>query len=258
MTVLAMEDVTVSVAGQVLVANASLALRPGSLTALIGPNGAGKTTLLKAALGLVAPERGTITLDDEPLARLDRAERARRIAYMPQTRHLVWPQPVRDIVALGRFAYGAASGRLSQVDERAIAEALAACHLEGFETRQADTLSGGELARVHLARALATQAPLLIADEPVAALDPRFQHEVLRVFRSTADAGRAVLSVLHDLPLALRYADRLVWMDGGRIVADGSPAETVTAERLRAVFGIEAELERSGDRVRATVLGPAR
>jgi len=122
----------------------------------------------------------------------------------------------------------------------------------------ADTLSGGELSRVHLARALAAETPVLIADEPVAALDPRYQHEVLGLFKRATDDGRAVLTVIHDLPLAARYCDRLIWMKEGRIVADGRPADTLTNDRLRDVFGVEAEVYVTGEgAVSLNIQGPA-
>jgi iron complex transport system ATP-binding protein len=171
---------------------------------------------------------------------------------------LVWPQPVRDIVALGRFAYGGSPDRLSRADAEAVERAIAACGLEGFEERTADTLSGGEMSRVHLARALAAGTDILVADEPVAALDPRYQHEVLRVFVNAARAGTAVLTVVHDLALAARYADRLLWMAETRIVADGPPAGTLTEERLKAVFGIEAEVSTdTTGRAQVRIIGPA-
>ena len=230
------------VAGRELVKDASFALAPGTLTMLIGPNGAGKTTLLRLALGLLAPDAGDALIGGVPARRMTPAERARRAAYLPQTRPLIWPQPVCDIVALGRFAYGAAPGRLTPPDAEAVARAISACGLHGLEERAADTLSGGELSRVHLARALAAETPVLVADEPVAALDPRYQHEVLRIFAESARRGTAVLTVVHDLTLAARYADRLLWMHEGRIVADGTPQDTLTESRLRSVFGIAASV----------------
>ncbi|MXO75031.1 ATP-binding cassette domain-containing protein [Altererythrobacter aerius] len=252
-----MTDVDYSRRGTPLVKDACLTLRPGELTVLVGPNGAGKSTLLRLALGLLAPDRGTVTMHGRPVGTLRPAERARLVAYLPQTRDLAWAQPVRDVVALGRFAYGAAPGLLSQADAAALAEALAQCDLDHLADRPTDTLSGGELGRVHLARALAARTPLILADEPVTALDPRYQHAAMRIFRAAADAGRGVLAVVHDLSLAARYANRIVWMKGGAIVADGAPAETVDAGRLRAVFGIEAEVTASrGGWPLVEVLGP--
>jgi len=243
--------------GAPLVEEAGFRLAPGELTMLIGPNGSGKTTLLRLALGLLQPDSGAATIDGEDVRALSPAARARKIAYLPQARPLAWPMPVRDVITLGRFAHGAAPGRLSAGDLTAVERAVAACRLAGFEGRTADTLSGGELARVHLARALASETPLLLADEPVAALDPRYQHEVARLFAETARAGRGVLTVVHDLALAARYAERLIWMKAGRIVADGSVAETMTAERLAEVFGIDAQVERCGTQVALTITGPS-
>ena len=170
MTLFVAKRLTYSAQGRSLVSDASFILEPGTLTALIGPNGAGKTTLLRMALGLLKADAGSAEIAGYDTASLPPADRARQIAYLPQARPLIWPQPVRDIVALGRFAYGGAPARLSEEDKAAIARAMASCGLEGFEERAADTLSGGELSRVHLARALAAEAPVLLADEPVATL----------------------------------------------------------------------------------------
>ncbi len=257
MSLLAAENLTYAVDGSPLVADACFALEAGTLTVLIGPNGSGKTTLLRLGLGLLEPSTGTAWIDGSPVAKLSPLARARKVAYLPQNRPLVWPQPVRDVVALGRFAYGAALGRLSGEDEAAVARAIAACRLEGFEERAADTLSGGELSRVHLARALAAETPLVIADEPVAALDPRHQHQTMQLFAAMAREGRGVLTVIHDLDLAARYADRVLWMSGGRLVADGPPGETFTTDRLREVFGITATVHRHGERPGLTIAGPA-
>lgn len=256
MSILSASSLSYRVKQAPLVDEASFALEPGTLTALIGPNGAGKTTLLRLALGLLEPTSGHATLNGKPVQGLSPTQRARQIAYLPQIRPLVWPQPVRDVVTLGRFAYGAALGRISPEDRRAIDRAIASCHLEGLEERAADTLSGGELARVHLARALAAETEALIADEPVAALDPRHQHQTMRLFTDLARDGRAILTVIHDLDLALRYADRVLWMQDGRIVADGTPRETFTPERLRAVFGIDGTLSPDGEGWHLSVNGP--
>lgn len=258
MSLLIANSLSYSAGASALVSQASFALEPGTLTALVGPNGAGKTTLLRLALGLLKPETGSAQIEGHNIATLSPAERARKLAYLPQSRPLAWPQPVRDLVALGRFAYGGTPERLSSEDAEAVARAIASCDLDGFEERAADTLSGGELSRVHLARALAGETPVIIADEPVAALDPRHAHKVLRLFKRAAGEGRAVITVLHDLALAARYADQLIWMDGGRIIAQGTPRETLTQDRLRDVFGIEARVEAGpGSAITLDILGPA-
>ena len=259
MSLLVANGLSYSAGASALVSEASFALEPGTLTALVGPNGAGKTTLLRLALGLLEANAGSAQVEGQNINEMAATERARKLAYLPQARPLAWPQPVRDVVALGRFAYGATPERLSPDDAAAVERAIAACDLRGFEERAADTLSGGELSRVHLARAMAAEAPVLIADEPVAALDPRHAHEVLRLFKRASGEARAVLTVLHDLALAARYADRLIWMKEGRIIADGAPQETLTPERLWEVFGVEARVEVTLDTgVRLDILGPAK
>ena len=243
MTELACNALTVVRDGATLVNDASFRFRTGELVALLGPNGAGKTTLLRAALGLAPPTSGAATLGGDDTKSLSPRKRARRASYLPQRRPLAWPSPVRDVVALGRFSHGAALGRLGDADRRAVARALESCDLTAMADRATDTLSGGELARVHFARAFAAEAPLLIADEPVAALDPRHQHRIMELVRSFVDKGGGALVVLHDITLAARFADRLLWMRGGRIVADGMPAETLSAERLAEVYGVRAGVE---------------
>ncbi len=257
MSILEANGLSYAVDGRQLVADANFSVTTGELVALVGPNGSGKTTLLRLALGLLPADSGTAAINGGAIATLSSVERALEIAYLPQTRPLVWPQPVHDVVALGRFAYGAAPGRLSAEDEAAVQRAITVCQLESFGERAADTLSGGELARVHLARALAAETPLVVADEPVAALDPRYQHQTMELFADLAKGGRGVLTVIHDLELALRYATRVLWMQEGRIVADGTPEETFTRNRLRDVFGIDAHVLRKGNAMRLEISGPA-
>ena len=246
MTELCASKVTVRIGRATLVNAASFRLRSGELVALLGPNGAGKTTLLRASLGLMRLAAGSATLDGRPTAKLSPTERARRVGYLPQVRPLAWPNTVRDVVALGRFAHGAALGRLRAADAKAVDRAVAACDLLALAQRRTDTLSGGELARVHCARAFATEAPLLVADEPTASLDLRHQFQVMDLLWRFADTGGGVLVVLHDIGLAVRFADRLVWMKDGVVLADGSPHETLTADRIQTVYGVRARVERRG------------
>ena len=257
MSDLALDRLCVTLDGRVVVREASLRLAPGELVALLGANGAGKTTLLRGALGLATRAGGTVSAGGEDPARLGPAERARRIAYLPQARPLAWPLRVRDIVALGRFAHGAALGRLGAADAAAVSRALTACHLDGLADRACTTVSGGELARTHVARAMAAEASFLLADEPTAALDPLHQHQVMRLVRAYADAGRGVLVVMHDAALAARTADRLIWMAGGRLVADGPAEATLTAERLADVYGVQASVRRIAGDWLVTVEGVA-
>ena len=169
--------------------------------------------------------------------------RARHLAYLPQSRPLAWPNPVRDVVALGCFSHGAALGRLRGADRDAVERALASCDLDEMAGRSTATLSGGELARVHCARAFAAEAPLLIADEPVAELDPYHQFRVMDLIRAFVDAGGGALVVLHDVTLAARYASRLIWTKNGRIVVDGPPTETLTAARLAEIYGVRGRVD---------------
>ncbi|HEX5789158.1 MAG TPA: ABC transporter ATP-binding protein [Woeseiaceae bacterium] len=238
MTVLRAEGVTVVAGQKALVRGASVSVSGGELVAVLGPNGAGKTTLLRALAGLIAPDAGTVTLDGMPVRALRAAARARRVAYLPQERPLAWPSPVRDVVALGRYAYGAAPGRLGAEDAAAVAEAIDACDLAPLAHRPTDTLSGGEIARVHIARALAARTALLLADEPVAALDPRHQLRVAGQIRRYVEAGGGALIVMHDIELAARIADRLVFLRNGAIVADGPAANILTADLVARVYDV--------------------
>ncbi len=240
---LQVQDLSVEAGPATLVRAASFRLQPGELVALLGPNGAGKTSLLRGAIGLVPRAAGWARIDGEDTARMTPRRRARRLAYLPQNRPLAWPNPVRDVVALGRFAHGAALGRLRGVDRQAVQRALAACDLERLADRATETLSGGELARVHCARALAAEAPLLIADEPTAELDPYHQFRVMNLIRRFVSDGGGALVVLHDVVLARRFADRFLWMKDGRIVADGTPAATLSEARLGEIYGVRGRVE---------------
>ncbi|WJS86028.1 ABC transporter ATP-binding protein [Paracoccus sp. TOH] len=225
-------------AGRPVLDGIDLRLGAGEFVGLLGPNGAGKTTLLRAALGLL-PARG-----HSSLAALPARERARAAAYMPQGREIAWPMPVEALVALGRIAHPHSAG---SADRAAIERAIAALHLAPLRHRRATELSGGEQARTLIARALAQETPLLIADEPIAGLDPAAQIDVMRLFRQLAEQGHAVLASLHDLGLAARHCTRLVMLHQGGIAADGPPEAVLTAENLARVFGITAHLVQGPD-----------
>ncbi len=239
MSALAAKNLTVRLGAREIVRDASLTLNAGELVALVGPNGAGKTTLMRALAGLI-PADGAIALDGRPLSSLKARERARAIAYLPQGHVFHWPMSVAAIVMLGRAPHADTFSSTTPDDRAAVARALAMTETEAFADRAVTTLSGGERARVALARALATQAPVLLADEPTAALDPRHQLTVMELLRQAARGGGAVLAIMHDLTLAARFADRVAVMDRGAIVADGDPAAAMSHERLAAVFGIES------------------
>jgi len=240
------EDVAVTLGRRRVVEGVTFTLSRGEMVALVGPNGAGKTTLVRAIAGLIAAEGG-IFLDGGMLDQFTPRERARLIAYLPQGHVFHWPIPAAEVVGLGRHPHADPFGRTSEADRAAVSRALMATGSADLAARVVSTLSGGERARIALARALATQAPLLLADEPTASLDPRHQLIVMQQLRQAAHAGNAVLAVTHDLALAARFADRVLVMASGRIVADAAPAEALAPERLAAVFGIEAVFAEIGD-----------
>jgi iron complex transport system ATP-binding protein len=237
---LALENVSVSLGGRVIVNGASVSLDKGRFVALIGPNGAGKTTLLKAMAGLL-PVTGRITLGGAEMAALSRRDRARRVAYLPQGHQVHWPLTARDVVALGRFPHGLADpARLTPDHARAIDAAMTRTETIIFADRPIMTLSGGERARVMLARVLAVEAPVLLADEPTASLDPRHQITVMNDLKAESRRGALVVAVTHDIALASRLADDIVLMSKGRIVAQGTPAEVLTDTMLADVYGVRA------------------
>lgn len=242
MTELRAHNITVKAERITLVENASFTLGAGECVAVLGPNGAGKTTLLRAALGQQKLTSGSSTIGGSDAHNMSPLIRAQRISYLPQTRPLAWPNKVKDVVALGRFSHGAHLGNLKGTDLAAVNQAISDCDITHLSARDADTLSGGELARMHCARAFAAQAPLLIADEPVAALDPRHQFRVMDLIKAYVKNGGGALVVLHDIALAAKYANRLIWMKDGKIIADGTPAETLSEECLAEVYGIKASV----------------
>ena len=231
-------DLSVSIQGRDLVSNASLHIAGGELVGLIGPNGAGKSTLLRAMLGIREKSAGVITLNDSDFLAMPGRDRARSVAFLPQERRVEWRLPAYDIVMLGRYPHQAGFGGPTPEDRAAVDRALDAVDGHGLRDRPVSVLSGGERTRVLLARALAVEAPILLVDEPIAALDPYHQLHVMEILRERARDGAGVLAVIHDLTLAQRFMDRLILMDAGRIVAEGSPDAVLTAERLATVYRI--------------------
>jgi iron complex transport system ATP-binding protein len=244
--ILRAENVSVRLGNSTVVERASLNLRLGELVVLVGPNGAGKTTLVRALAGLI-PATGRVLLDGRPLAETTPRQRAQRLAYLPQGNTFHWPLPVASIVRLGRTPHGDPFSRPTANDQAAVRRALAATATESFAERPVTTLSGGERARVALARALATEAAVLLVDEPTVSLDPRHQLVVMGLLRDAARAASAVLAVVHDLALAARFADRVLVMDRGRVIVEAAPAEALSAERIADTFGVEAMIVDSSD-----------
>jgi iron complex transport system ATP-binding protein len=237
---LKLHEASVRLHGAQLLRDVSFEVTPGKLVGLLGPNGAGKTTAVRALLGLQPLSAGHAYLDGQPSHSLTPKQRALRVSYLPQARKLAWPIAVREAVSLGRFAYGGPMGRLGPVDAAAVEDALTRCSLNGFEDRSVTSLSGGELARVHLARALASQGPALIADEPTAALDPGHSFDVLATLKYQASAGQAVLVVLHDLALAARFCDEIILLDQGKLVIQAPPREALNPQILSSVYRVKA------------------
>ncbi|ODA66740.1 Iron(3+)-hydroxamate import ATP-binding protein FhuC [Methyloligella halotolerans] len=233
--------------GEALLRDVSFAVAPGELIGLVGANGAGKSSLMHVLAGLRAPTEGRVLLHGEPLDDIDRSDRAQKLAYLPQTRAVHWPLKVRDLVALGRLPYRRPFMGMSGTDREAIERAMSMTHTLGLAGRQADTLSGGELARVLLARALAQTPTVLLADEPIAALDPAYQFRILNLLRRAVDQGIAVLAVFHDLPLAARYCDRLILLHDGALHAMGTPQEVLTEATVETVYGIKVEIDDTGN-----------
>lgn len=240
--------------GTLLVDQASLAVNEGELVALVGPNGAGKSSLVRCLAGVEAARQGQVTLNGQGIAALPPLARAQMLAYLPQSRPLAWPLSVHDTVALGRFSFGGVPGRLSKPDEAAVEAALAETAITHLAQRRTDTLSGGEMARVHIARSLATHAPMLIADEPLAALDPLHQWQIMTLLRRHVARGNSAILVLHDLSLAAQFADRIIWMKDRMIVADGTPEQTLTTQRMAEVYNVAARIT---DTFEVIVTGPA-
>ncbi|WP_194860853.1 heme ABC transporter ATP-binding protein [Dietzia sp. SYD-A1] len=232
--VVSAEGVTVRLGGRTLLDSVDLEIYAGEVLALVGPNGAGKSTLLGVVAGDTHPDAGRTVLDGRDLRRWRLGDLARRRALLTQANAVAFPFTVREIVAMGRAPWAARPE--GDHDEEVIEESLAATDTAHLRSRTFPTLSGGEKARVSLSRALAQRAGVLLLDEPTAAVDLRHQEVVLELARTVADAGGAVVVVLHDLELAAAWSDRLVMISDGRIRAEGSPEQVLTSELVEEVY----------------------
>ncbi len=217
-----------------------LSLAAGELTAIVGPNGAGKSTLIRTLAGLITPVNGEVRLDGVGLDRFTGRERARRIAWLPADSRLAWPLIAVRVIELGRYPFLKPLQGFTDEDGECISAAVRRAGATGLTARRFDELSSGEKARILLARALATNAGTLLLDEPGAALDPRHQLAVMKVLRAEAENGVCVVFAGHSLELVSRFADRVLVMDQGRIVADGPPQHALSPLILSEVFGLEA------------------
>ena len=219
----------------------------GEVIGLLGPNGAGKSTLLRVLASVLKSHSGELRLDGQPVHTIPRAELAKRIAYLPQGAECHWPMAVEQVVALGRLAHRQSWKPMSQHDWDCVAAAMATTDVEQFRGRSIGALSMGERARVLVARAVAGEPRILLADEPVAGLDPAHQLEVMAMLERMAADGAAVVVVLHDLTLAVRHCTRLALLGGGRLVASGDADTVLSTEHLRDCFGIRALSGESAD-----------
>lgn len=241
MSLLTLNDFAVARRGRDILRDVNMSVGTGELIGIIGPNGAGKTTLMRAALGLIA------FTGQSSMAALSARERGRAVAWMPQLREIAWPVDVQTLVTLGRTPHLGPGQRPSETDRAAVDRALARMDLHAFKDRTATRLSGGEQARVLIARALAQETPLLMADEPIAGLDPAHQIGTMQIFGALAGEGKSVMVSLHDLGLAARHCTRLIVLDRGGLVADGPPQDVLTAERVRETFGVNAFVQNTSD-----------
>lgn len=238
MSDLRLSDVSVRLGNREVLRGVNFTAKRGEVLGILGPNGAGKTTLLRATLGLVAYS-GEISLHTRALNAFSALERAKQVAYVPQQSELRAPLSVREVVELGRYAHQTTRGHGDASDAAAIARALADCDLQGFEERRFTRLSGGEQRRVLLARALATEAPWILLDEPTAALDIPHALALVARARALANTGRGILVVLHNLDEARQLCDRVVLLNNGSVYAEGPVEEIIVEPKIRDVFGVE-------------------
>ena len=240
MTELRFNHVDFGYGDRLLLRRTDLRIEGAGVTAIVGPNGAGKSTLLKLAAGLLMPQAGSVTLGDRPLMALTDRERARAIAYLAPDGRSAWPMTVRNLVALGRAPWRKPLRTLSEADREAVERAMRQTGIEALAGRRFDTLSSGERARTLIARTLAGQAGLMVLDEPTAALDVKHQLGVMTILREAAAAGAQVIVAVHALDLAARFADRVLVVGHGDILADGAPETALSESVIRDVFGVLA------------------
>lgn len=236
-TCLSANGLSVGYHGKPILEGLDLTIRSGELLVLVGSNGAGKTTVLKALAGIARPLAGEVSLDGRNISELSALERARRVAYLTQTIHASWPFTVREFVAQGRFPHRGWFGGERPSDREALTEALERAQLLGFEDRAVTELSGGELQRVLIARAIAQEPEVLLLDEPVSQLDAKYQAAAMGLIRELVDSGLAAAASLHDLNLAGMYADRIALLSEGTLLAVGAPKEVLREDLLRKAFG---------------------
>ncbi|MEM9330600.1 MAG: ABC transporter ATP-binding protein [Pseudomonadota bacterium] len=246
MTLLSVKRLCVSRGQKEILRDVSMDVSKGEFVGLLGPNGAGKSTLLKSVLGLI-PSTGAIQLEDLDSRKMREIERARYASYLPQEREVNWPLSVKNTVSLGR-TYAPTSKRFGQINaDEIVTKAMRRMDILHLQDHRVTELSGGEQARVLIARALAQDTPLLLADEPASGLDPAHQISLMEILHQLAFEGRSIVACLHEIPLAARWCNRIVVLDKGKIVADGPPGEVLNETLIGQVYGVETYRTETAD-----------
>lgn len=240
--VLDARDIHVRLGGREVLRGIRLEVRASQIVGIVGPNGAGKSTLLRALAGLIPPSKGDIELDGKPTSELDRRTLGRRVAYLSQDRVVHWPLTVRAVVALGRLPHRSPLASESRKDRDAIERAMVTMDVAGFAERPVTGLSGGEKARVLIARALAQDATFLIADEPTAGLDPAHALALIDHLTAISRDGHGIVIATHDLSMAARLCDTVHMLKAGEIIAEGRGQEVFTPESMAVGFGVGAAI----------------
>ncbi|GFM81083.1 ferric citrate ABC transporter ATP-binding protein FecE [Pseudomonas cichorii] len=244
MSILQAQQLDIGYGDTRIVQSLSFSPPPGKVTALIGPNGCGKSTLLKAFARILTPQAGTLSLDGQAYAQLSPRELARKIAFLPQVLPIPEGVSVRQLVAYGRSPHNSLWGRLSGADRNSVDQALQRMELEALAERPLSDLSGGQRQRAWLAMVLAQDAAIVLLDEPTTYLDISHQVELLDLMRQLSAEGKTVITVLHDINQACRYADHLAVMQAGRLVASGAPEQVLDAELVGRVFDVQVQIMR--------------
>ncbi|MCC3861526.1 ABC transporter ATP-binding protein [Pseudemcibacter aquimaris] len=247
MSQLNVQNMSLTLDGTKILNDVSLSLKTGKIVGLIGPNGAGKSMLLKSILGLIDEADGNVRIDDQDFSELHEKERAKHISYAPQGAPVHWPLMVGNLVSLGRIPHLNPWQSTSENDQKLTLDAMKKTDVAHLSTRLATSLSGGERARVMLARAIVTDSDFLFADEPIEALDPYHQIKIMQILSTLAHDGKGVLVVLHDLNFANQFCDDLILLNQGNIMASGSPDDVLTDENIKDAYHINiSRAEKNG------------